>query len=118
MNTNAYSKYLGPEDLLQIEVCNYIKWKYRGAVIHHSPNRGKRTPFEQYKLKALHTSAGFPDLFIVHKGKAFCIELKAKGGKATELQRIWIETLNRNGIPARVCVGYDESVAFIDEQLS
>jgi hypothetical protein len=117
---NPYDKYLTSEDHLQIQICHYIRWKYRGAVIHHSPNSGKRTLFEQYKIKALGVSAGFPDILVFYppKTKIIAVELKAGKNKATEHQKKWIEFLNDIGIRAKVCTGYEETKSFIDEELN
>jgi hypothetical protein len=119
MKSNPYSKFLTPEDHVHIQVCEYIKWKYRGAVVHHSPNSGKRSYFEQYKLKALNVSAGFPDLIVFYpksKGsKVIAIELKAGKNKATDYQKAWIDHLNSTGVPARVCTGFDQAKEFVDE---
>jgi hypothetical protein len=118
MRTNPFEKYLGPEDIIHRQVCQYVKWKYRGATMHHSPNEGKRTPFERWKIEQLHCSAGFPDLIIFYKGVTIAVELKApKNKKATPNQVAWIQTLNDNGIPAKVCVGYEEAVEFVDSHL-
>ena len=53
MATNPYEKYLGPEDKLQREVMQYIGMQYPKALITHPANEGKRSKFEQYKLKTL-----------------------------------------------------------------
>ena len=117
---NAFTKYLGPEDHLHIQVVNYIKWKYRGAVVHHSPNEGKRSPFERWKIEQLHVSPGFPDLIIFNPPLqlTLAIELKTeKNRRKNPNQEAWIETLNQTGIPAKKCFGYDEAVQFLDQHL-
>lgn len=121
MKANPFEKYLGPEDHVHIQVCEYVKWKYRGAVVHHSPNAGKRTPFERWKLERLSVSAGFPDLIIFYPQasvKTIALELKAGKGKATAYQLAWVEHLNAAGIPAKVCTGYEEAIRFIDQQFN
>ena len=62
MKRNPYAKYLGKEDILQTHVMRYISLKYPKALYTHVANEGKRTPFEQYKLKILGTKPGIPDL--------------------------------------------------------
>jgi hypothetical protein len=113
---NPFDKYLGPEDHVQLQVCEYVRLQYRGAEIHHSPNEGKRSKFEQYKISRLGVSSGFPDLFIVYKGKAIAPELKAGKNKATVNQERWIRVLNDAGIPSKVCTGFDEAKKFIDQE--
>ena len=61
---NPYQKYLKGEDLLQRAVINYIQMQYPDAIFTHPMNEGKRSPFEQYKLKYLGTKPGIPDLLI------------------------------------------------------
>ena len=68
----------------------YINTKYSGSFVAHIPNEGKRTKFEQYKLKALGVMAGMPDVMIfdpkgIYSGLA--IELKAGYNKPTENQK-------------------------------
>jgi hypothetical protein len=115
MRTNPYEKYLGPEDRCQIQVCQYATLQYKGIMVHHSPNSGKRSKFEQYRLKILGVSSGYPDLVLVYKGLKIALELKVGKNKATEKQEKWIEALNKAGIPAKVCVGFDQSKEFIDK---
>lgn len=118
MKTNtAIEKYLGPEDRLQISVCTYIRLQYKGARVHHSPNEGKRGYVEQYKIRNMGVSSGFPDLLIFYNGKTIVIELKAGKNKATDSQKDWLEFLASIGIPAAVCTGFDEAKTFIDKQL-
>lgn len=68
----------------------YISIKYSGSFAVHIPNEGKRTKFEQYKLKSLGVMAGMPDVMIfdpkgIYSGLA--IELKAGYNKPTENQK-------------------------------
>ena len=66
---NPYQKYLKGEDLLQRAVMNYIEMQYPKAIFTHPMNEGKRSPFEQYKMKYL------------------AIELKHKYNKPTPNQK-------------------------------
>ena len=123
MKHNNFNAYLGHEDRLQIAVCDYIRMQYPKCVIHHSPNEGKRSKFERFKLKSLGASAGFPDLLIVGYGKLLLLELKIsenkalkqKKGKLTDNQSAWLTILNDNGIEADVAYGFDEARKVIDK---
>jgi len=110
---------LYPETVLHKQVCKYIRYQYPYLLIHHSPNEGKRTVFQQSLIKSLGVSSGFPDLLLFNpKGnsdiKVVAIELKAGKNKATENQEKWIVALNNCGIPAKVCSGFDDAKIFID----
>jgi VRR-NUC domain len=112
---NPFDKYLGAEDKIQIAVCEYVKMQYPSCAIHHSPNEGKRSKFEQYKLKKMYTKSGFPDLMLLYKGKMLFIELKASKKVAfTDNQKEWLETFNDNGIEAYACIGFDAAKEIID----
>lgn len=111
-----FSRRLRPEDVLHANVCKYILFKYPGAVIHHSPNEGKRSAFERYMLKVLHVSSGWPDLIIFYKSTMIAIELKEGKNKLTDNQRRWLTILS-HFMPVNCCTGFDEAVKFIDAQL-
>lgn len=112
---NPFDKYLGAEDKVQIAVIKYLNLQYPHALVHHSPNEGKRSKFEQYKAKAMNVSSGFPDLLIVYKGRSLALELKAGKNKATDNQKKWIDGLKRNGYCTAIATGFDEAKTAIDE---
>ena len=96
--TNPYQKYLKGEDLLQRAVINYIQMQYPNAIFTHPMNEGKRSPFEQYKLKYLGTKPGIPDLLIFtpnSKRSGLAIELKYKYNKPTPKQKEWLKWLKK-----------------------
>lgn len=112
---NPFSRRLRPEDRLHASVCQYVLFKYLGAVIHHSPNEGKRSAFERYMMTVLHVSSGWPDLIVIWKNKMIAIELKEGKNKMTANQERWLTILSRF-MPARCCVGFDEATRFIDSE--
>lgn len=113
---NPFDKYLKPEDHLHIQVCRYIKFQYPWVVIHHSPNEGKRTPFERYKMKLLMVMAGFPDLllFCHKKKKVIALELKSGKNKPTDNQVSFMEVLRSVDIPVHWTNLFDDARLFID----
>ena len=96
MSINPYLKYLGPEDHLQRAVFNYVYMAYPGVLIQHTPNEGRRTKFEQFKMKYLGTKRGTPDVLIFSPSKQFsglAIELKVGYNKPTPDQKEWLKHL-------------------------
>jgi hypothetical protein len=90
MKSNPYEKYLSKEDKMQRDVMTYVKMQYPNAFTVHIPNEGRRTKFEQYKLKTLGVMAGMPDVMIFDpRGKysGLAVELKAGYNKPTENQK-------------------------------
>lgn len=116
---------LKPETALQANFCKYLRVQYPSIKIHHSPNEGKRTGFQQFLIRLLGVSSGFPDLLLIYKCKAIGIELKAEkrlktgliraNSKTSDNQSEWIELLNGASIPAAVCIGLDQAMKFADQ---
>jgi hypothetical protein len=60
-------------------------------------------------------SPGFPDFVVVAGNVVIFIELKrTKGGKISPAQQEWISALKLAGMPAGICRGADESIAFVE----
>ena len=59
---------------------------------------------------------GFPDIVVVADGHFIAIELKRTqgGNNGTPAQREWIEALTMAGIPAKICLGAEEAIAFVN----
>jgi hypothetical protein len=89
------------------------------ALLFHVPNEAKRSKALAARLKAEGMKSGVPDLILpvargVYHGLA--IEMKrAKGGKLSENQAEWIQSLKRQGWLAVVCEGQDEAWRVLEE---
>lgn len=117
----GYKTKVPTEDSEQRVVCRYLRIKH---IPFFSPanqqglSAGNRQQAARMvnKLKAIGLSPGIPDLIIFFPGKLLAIEMKRiKGGKVSENQRRWIETINK--LPyaeAHVCNGADEAIALIN----
>ncbi|AXI03881.1 VRR-NUC domain-containing protein [Aquirhabdus parva] len=89
-------------------------------VMHHSPNGGKRSPREGAKFKEMGTQAGFPDFQIYVPRQGFhglFIELKARQGVVSPLQKIVLARLAANGYQTAVCYGFDEAKRVISDYM-
>jgi hypothetical protein len=109
---NPFEKWLTKEDHLQHQVISWMKWQYPAVRFHHSPNEGKRSPFEQYKFKFLGSDSGFPDLFF--PSIYLVMELKIKPNKPSDAQQAWLDHFNE--LPewkAVVCYSFEEAAAVI-----
>ena len=111
------------QSLLEKDECfllvEYMELKnLKFSHIHHE--MFTRSYAQKNKAKALGVRSGVPDYIICLKDKLLFIEMKRlKGGKTSNDQAEWIESLN--GIPnveAVVCCGFDEAKAVIDENLA
>src|SRR6516225_679140 len=80
-----------------------------GAVAFAVPNGGYRRPAEAAILKATGVVAGVPDIFIVHNGHCFALELKREGGRATDKQLATIAALREAGAFVAIADGLDRA---------
>ena len=103
------------EDQEQIAVVQYCILK--GYPHWHTPNSTFTKSWKQKtKNKAMGVSPGVPDLGVIVNNRLIFIEMKrVKGGSLSEHQKLWIANLERAKVPVRVCKGFKEAKAFIDE---
>src|SRR4051812_5509852 len=66
-----------------------------GLVFCHCPNGGYRRPAEAALFKAIGVRAGVSDLLLWHDGKSFALELKAPGGRPSEVQLEFLADFDR-----------------------
>lgn len=117
-----------PEGLLQVAVARYLD--VRMLPYCHVPNERKCSPAQGAMLKRQGVKAGVPDVLIfrpfqkhISDGKSIiqsvyaaglAIELKAPGGRLTETQKEWIETLTRCGWHVEVCRSIDAVIEIVE----
>ena len=115
---NPYEKYLGGEDKLQRAIINYLQMQYPDAIFTHPMNEGKRTKFEQYKMKYLGAKPGIPDLLIFTPNAHFsglAVELKYKYNKLTDNQKKWLKWLENCKWAVYWTNDFDDCVNVIDK---
>lgn len=93
--------------------------KLQHLLFTHIPNETFTKSWNQkLKNKAMGVSSGVPDYIVVLPDKILFIEMKrAKKGRVSPDQEVWIKALNDAGTPARVCCGAQEAIDFIKEYL-
>jgi len=104
-----------PETQLQIAVAKHIRARgVRGLVWFHPANGGYRTKAEASIFKAMGVRAGVSDLVLFHAGRFFCLELKAKGGRASEDQMAFISEADAAGAYTALAEGLDAALATLE----
>ena len=117
-----------PEGLLQVSVARYLD--VRGLPWFHPANERRCTPAQGAWLTRMGVKAGVPDVLIFKPFKkhtpdsrgysmeanvaGLAIELKAPGGRLTEKQKEWIETLTRCGWHVEVCRSIDAVIEIVE----
>jgi hypothetical protein len=105
-----------PEQAIQRAVFQHIR--ARGApnlFAFHPANGGWRSKTEGAIFKGLGVIAGTPDLFAVHQGRCYAMELKAEGGRPTETQLATIAALEKTGAYTCVAEGLDRALAALEQ---
>lgn len=74
----------------------------KGALVHHSPNEGKRGFKAQRDVREMAVLRGFPDLVIFWEGSVYFMELKARRGRMSADQSAVIVQLMDMGFNAGV----------------
>jgi hypothetical protein len=65
-------------------------------------------------MMSLGVVAGVPDIFIVHNGRCFALELKTEGGRATDKQLACIAALRDAGAFTCIAEGLDRALACLE----
>jgi hypothetical protein len=104
--TLALKKRRYAEDQMQASIVQHLEIrKVPGLLYWHTPNSskmgGKRTssgvPLAAIRLKKLGLLPGVSDLCFLHEGNFFVLELKALGGRPTEAQNAFMESVRNAG---------------------
>jgi hypothetical protein len=104
-----------PEAAIQRVVFQHLRARAApGVFAFHPANGGFRKPVEAAILKGLGVVAGVPEVFIVHNGRCFALELKAEGGRATDKQLACIAALREAGAFTCIAEGLDRALACLE----
>lgn len=118
---NPFNKYLTPEQHLQMQVIEYIRYQYPNILFFHTPNEGRKTPFERYLFQIMGGVSGVPDLIILEPRKQYhglFIEIKTDKGKPTENQLKFIDKLQTRNYFATFAYGFEEAKEIINNYLN
>lgn len=104
-----------PEQIIHKAVIEHLKIRAVPRLVYfHVPNGGKRRPIEAAILKSLGVRAGVSDLVLIHRGKIFCLELKAPGGRPTLAQIAFLGDAERAGAFTAMPEGLDAALATLE----
>ena len=81
-------------------------------LLYHCPNGGRRNVIEAARLKREGVKAGVPDVFLPvarngHHG--LYLEMKSKGGRITDNQCYWIQSLMKQGYMVWICRDWENA---------
>ena len=98
----------------QVKLVGWMRKK--GWTFCAIPNGGSRSSaIEGARLRASGLQKGFPDLLVFWPVQA-AIELKRqKGGRVSQEQQAWLDTLEGCGWQVQVCRGADAAIEWLEE---
>lgn len=106
------------EQCLFVEYLDILKSQGKIVMFTAIPNNTWTPSWGQkVKNKKAGLNPGFPDLIILMKQKAICIEMKVGKNKLTSGQGDWLAALTMVGIQTHVCYGYEAAKRVIDGEL-
>lgn len=111
MTSPSMEKERGAEEQLQRSIASYLKIAAPKAMWFHVPNGEHRSKATGGRLKAMGVRPGVPDLcFILRRGYAGFMELKAAGGKLSKPQAEFEAYCKDNLIPHAVVTSLDQAI--------
>jgi hypothetical protein len=111
----ARQRRRSPEATIQSAVFAHLRARGApGLFAFHPANGGYRKPVEAAILKGMGVVAGVPDVIIIHAGRCYALELKAEGGRPTEIQLATIAAMKAAGALCAIAVGLDAALATLE----
>jgi hypothetical protein len=103
------------EDAIQRAVFQHLMIRgARDCFAFHVPNGGWRSPTEAAIMKGCGVRPGVPDIVAVRSGHFFGLELKARNGSLTAVQRDAHAALSEAGATVKVACGLDDALSVLE----
>ncbi len=109
------------EDLMLIQVFNWIRENNLDNISWHTANERKTTAYSGQILKNKGVKSGVSDISCMRACGGYFglyIELKVKPNKLTSNQKDFIEEMNKEGYYATVCWSKEEAIEVIQHYLA
>ena len=121
-NTLAYMKATGQAPLEDQEMMTFATWlRINKIPFTHVANERVASVQYKKKLKAMGTSAGFPDMLVFLPSKIVFVEMKRVKkslSRVSDEQEDWVDTINYyDYAKAKVCYGSGEAIDFIKSEI-
>lgn len=81
----------------------------------HPANGGFRRPVEAKILQGQGVRSGVPDVILIHAGRTYGLEIKAKGGRATPAQLDALAAMQAAGATTAITEGLDRTIEQLEQ---
>jgi len=110
-------KRASPERAIHLAVLVYLRRVLPAAITHHSAQGldvsgvgpGNAIARAVAKAKCMGMVTGFPDLILLHRGRAYGLEIKAEGGRMSPAQKAVQADFAAAGVPYAVVRSVDDA---------
>jgi len=110
-------KRASPERAIHLDVLAYMRCVLPAAITHHSAQgldvsdngAGNVIARAVAKAKCMGMVTGFPDLILLHRGRAYGMEIKAEGGRMSLAQKAVQGDFAAAGVPYAVVRSVDDA---------
>ena len=112
---------LGAEDIELIKTMDWVRYNKLDKIIWHTANERSVSPQSGSILKRKGVKAGVADLTVARQSNGYpgmYLELKVKGGKLSEHQRIFLHDMEEEGYKTAIAWSSDEAIQCIAEYLN
>lgn len=127
---NPFDRFITSETKEHIALCNWLNIQYPNILWWHTPNEGKKSPFERYLVSRMGVRKGVSDFIIMEKrgnSIGLVIELKAEdvnvykkrsGECQYPEQEKFLKEMEIRGFITKFCCGFFEAKDLITKYLS
>ena len=104
------------EQAIQAAVCEHLRRRAQTNVYwFHPANGGMRSKVEARIFVGLGVTPGTPDIFAIHQGRTYALELKAPQGRLSAVQKAAHEALRAAGAEVAVAYGLDAAIRQLED---
>lgn len=101
----------------QVTVINWFRREYHDLIIFAIPNGELRHPMVAARLKSEGVTPGIPDLCIIKDDAVIWVEMKAQGGRLSNVQKEIHQKMRGLKHTVLVCYGFKDAIEQIKENL-
>ena len=115
MGATVKPRRRSPEAAIQRAVIEHLRLRAKPDVLWlHVPNGERRDKITGAKLKRMGVVPGTADLLFWHRGNSFALELKAPGGRLTDMQLEFAARFADAGGHSAVAESIDRALACME----
>lgn len=101
------------ESVLQAAVIEHLRLRGVPGLVYFAVPNNPRNRVAGGILKKMGMMAGVSDLILLHKGRAFALELKTEKGRITDLQAEFLSDFANAGGTSHLAYGLDSALEFL-----